>query len=429
VHAGDALGGWRSKQRKSPIVPARGSIHYLLFSEIAHMPHVLTINGGSSSIRFAIHEAARVPTRMVVGKLDRIGTGEALLYIDERSAGKPDVYKVSGIDAGAAVAILLERLEALTAFTAVAGVGHRIVHGMSRGEPELVTPQLTAALRGIAPYDPEHMPLEIDLIEAFARRHPQLPQVACFDTAFHRTMPRVATLLPIPRRYMHNGVQRYGFHGLSYTYVLGELARIGDPAAVSGRAVLAHLGGGASMAAILNGASIDTSMGFTPAAGLMMGTRSGDVDPGLLGYLSRTHSLGAQQLQAMLTLESGLLGVSETSADVRDLLARESSDVRAAEALALFCYTAKQRIGAYAAALGGLDTIVFTGGIGENAPLIRGRICEGLQFLGIDLDARLNLANAPLISKNSASVAVRVIRTDEEVVIAKLTMGVLGLTH
>jgi len=254
-----------------------------------------------------------------------------------------------------------------------------------------------------------------------------LPQVACFDTAFHRTMPRVATLLPIPRRYEAAGVRRYGFHGLSYEFLMEELVRIGDPAATKGRVILAHLGNGASLAAVREGRSIDTSMGFTPTSGLVMSTRSGDLDPGLVSYLARTDQMNAAQFQEMVNGESGLLGVSGISSDVRDLLAREANDVRAAEAIALFCYQAKKWIGSFAAALGGLDTLVFAGGIGENAPIIRTRMCEGLGFLGVKLNEVRNAKNASLISPDSGRVAVRVIRTDEELMIARSIIRVLGL--
>jgi len=283
-------------------------------------------------------------------------------------------------------------------------------------------------LRRLSPFDPEHLPLEIELIEAFRQRHPTLPQVACFDTAFHRTMPRVATLLPIPRRYEAEGVRRYGFHGLSYEFLMEELARLGDPAATGGRVILAHLGDGASLAAVRDGESIDTSMGFTPTAGLVMSSRSGDLDPGLVSYLARTEQMSAMQFQEMVNHASGLLGVSETSSDMRDLLDHEMQDVRAAEAVALFCYQAKKWIGAFAAALGGLDTLVFAGGIGENAPRVRERICDGLDFLGIELDQKRNAENAPLISSEAGRVKLRVIRTDEEIMIARSAARILHLS-
>jgi acetate kinase len=254
-----------------------------------------------------------------------------------------------------------------------------------------------------------------------------LPQVVCFDTAFHRSMPRVARLLPIPRRYEVQGIERYGFHGLSYQYLLEELARLGDPAAAKGRVILAHLGNGASLAAVRDGQSIDTSMGFTPTAGLVMGSRSGDLDPGLVYFLAHTEQMTASQFQHMVNHESGLLGVSEMSSDLSDLLARETHHVPAAEAVSLFCYQTKKWIGSFAAALGGLDTLVFSGGIGENATSVRARICDGLKFLGIELNETRNAISGPIISMDAKPVTVRVIRTDEEVMIARSVTRVLKL--
>jgi acetate kinase len=284
-------------------------------------------------------------------------------------------------------------------------------------------------LKSLSPFDPEHLPEEILLTEAFHRRYPDLSQVACFDTAFHHEMPRVARMLPIPRRYEAQGVRRYGFHGLSYAYLMEELTRLGDPAASKGRAVLAHLGSGASLAAVLDGKSIDTSMSFTPTAGVPMGTRTGDLDPGLLWYLARTEKTSAKQFNEMVNFESGLLGMSETSSDMHELLDHEKQDVRAAEAIALFCYQVKKWIGSFAAALGGLDTVVFAGGIGENAPPVRARICDGLGFLGIELDEKRNAANEAVISAATGRVIVRVIKTDEEWMIANIVSRVLGLSY
>ena len=284
---------------------------------------------------------------------------------------------------------------------------------------------MIAELREVQSLDPEHLPREIEIIEAMQEEYPRAPHVACFDTAFHRSMPPVATMLPIPRRYFAKGVQRYGFHGLSYTFLLKELNRLGDPAAVKGRVVMAHLGSGASIAAVLDGKSIDTSMAFTPTAGLVMGTRSGDLDPGLMSYLARRESMSAAQFQTLVNHESGLKGISETSADVRDLLERETEDPRAREAMAIFCYQAKKWIGAFAAALGGLDTLVFAGGIGENSAVVRQRICEGLQHLGIEIDGSENHRHADRISSGRA--VVRVIRTDEESVIAESTARLLSM--
>jgi acetate kinase len=282
-------------------------------------------------------------------------------------------------------------------------------------------------LHRLSPFDPEHLPEEILLTGAFHRRFPDLPQVACFDTAFHHDLPRVARLLPIPRRYEAQGVRRYGFHGLSYAFLIGELARVAGSEAAQGRVILAHLGNGASLAAVHGGKSIDTSMGFTPAAGLVMSTRSGDLDPGLLWYLAGTEGFDAKRFNEMVNFESGLLGVSETSSDMHDLLNREAQDVRVADAVALFCYQVKKWIGAFAAALSGLDTLVFAGGIGENAPVVRARICDGLEFLGIELEEEQNMANAGVISAAGSRVTVRVIHTDEEWMIAKTVCRVLGL--
>jgi len=389
-------------------------------------PCILTINGGSSSIRFAIYEAGEAGRLRLAGKIDRIGLSGTNLVVND-SEGTPHPPKaLAAADHRAAVKSLLDWLDLQPVFTSVTAVGHRIVQGMRHSEPERVTPKLLADLRCITAYDPDHLPREIALMEALQHRHPKLPQVACFDTAFHRTMPPVARLLPIPRRYASKGVERYGFHGLSYAFLMEELGRL-DPAAVKGRVILAHLGSGASLAAVRHGKCIDTSMGFTPASGLVMGTRTGDIDPGLPYYLSRTARMTEAKFQRMVNHESGLLGVSGSSSDLRDLCAREADDVHAAAAVELFCYQAKKWIGSYAAALGGVDTLVFSAGIGENAPMIRARICDGLGFLGINIDQGRNLKNAPLISPVRSRVRVRVIRTNEELMIAKYVTRILKL--
>ena len=388
---------------------------------------LLAINGGSSSIRFALYDVVEPLQLRLTGKVDRVGLSGISLTVKD-STGQPQFSGAIERDKHpSAVVFFLDWLETQPMFPSIEAVGHRVVHGMNHQDPEPVTPQLLDELRRIIPYDPKHLPLEIELIEAFRQRHPALPQVVCFDTAFHRSMPRVASLIPIPRRFDAAGIRRYGFHGLSYQFLTEKLASLGDPAAEKGRVILAHLGNGASMAAVRDGKSIDTSMGFTPTGGLVMGSRSGDLDPGLVSYLVRTEQMGAEQFQDMVTSESGLLGVSEISSDLRDLLARESEDVRAAEAVALFCYQATKWIGSFAAALGGLDTLVFAGGIGENAPLIRWRICEGLGFLGIEVNEERNTENAALISTDAGRVAVRVIPTDEELMIARSVKRVLGL--
>jgi acetate kinase len=380
---------------------------------------ILTINGGSSSIRFALYRVDEPLQRGLYGKVDRIGLSGTNLTFKDPTRNQQESRSLAISDHKSAANFLIDWLEEPNWFGSVRAVGHRVVHGMQHTAPELVTQELLDELHRISPYDPEHLPREIELIEAFRQRHPKLPQVACFDTAFHRTMPRVAKLLPIPRRYQAKGIQRYGFHGLSYTYLVEELARLGDPTATNGRVILAHLGNGASMAAVRAGQSIDTSMGFTATAGLPMSTRSGDLDPGLVSYLASTEHMTATQFQQMVNHESGMLGVSEISSDMRDLLAKEAGDGRAGEAVELFCYQAKKWIGSFAAALGGLDTLVFAGGVGENAPLIRERICAGLGFLGIELDESRNAKTAGVISTDASRATVRVIRTDEELMIAR----------
>src|SRR5487761_1936670 len=391
-------------------------------------PRILTINGGSSSIKFALFAASGAWQPILSGELERIGTARANLKV--RGLNPEDVLSKpeKAANATAAADALIEWIEEHIGQATLAAVGHRVVHGGPKYfAAQLVTDEMVEDLHRFSPFDPEHLPLEIELLKAFRQRHLHLPQVACFDTAFHRAMPRVATLLPIPRRYEAQGVRRYGFHGLSYEFLMAELVRLGDPAASKGRVILAHLGNGASLAAVRDGKSIDTSMSFTPTAGLVMSTRSGDLDPGLVSYFARAEQMNAAHFQKMVNHESGMLGLSETSSDMRDLLDREAKDVRAAEAVALFCYQAKKWIGSFAAALGGLDTLVFAGGIGENAPLVRERICDGLGFLGIELDRESNAKSAPLISSDAGRVKVRVIRTDEELMIARSVTRVLDL--
>ena len=390
------------------------------------MQSLLTINGGSSSIKFALYQVGEPLQRRLYGKIDRIGLSGTNLTFNDPTGNQQGSHSIAASDHRSAANVLIDWLVDQDGFASVVALGHRVVHGMKHIQPEIVTQALLDELHRIRPYDPDHLPREIELIEAFRRRHPKLPQVACFDTAFHHTMPRVARLLPIPRRFDARGVQRYGFHGLSYAYLMEELARVAGANVALGRVILAHLGNGASLAAVQGGKSIDTSMGFTPTSGLPMSTRSGDLNPGLTPYLARTEQITAKQFYEMINHESGLLGVSEISSDMRDLLAQEAADVRAAEAVALFCYQAKKWLGAFAAALGGLDTLVFSAGIGENCPSIRARICDGLGFLGIELNEARNAESAPLISTDAGRVAVRVIRTDEELMIARSVCRMLG---
>ncbi len=393
-----------------------------------NQPSVLTINGGSSSIKFAIFEVSDSLRRILEGSIERIGLPETTFRV--KGLNQEDTFSrlVTAPDHTVAVGVLMDWIEDRSGHNALTAVGHRVVHGGPKySQPQRITEEMIKELHRLSPFDPEHLPEEILLTEAFNRRFPNLPQVACFDTAFHRDLPRVARLLPIPRRYEAQGVRRYGFHGLSYAFLMEELTRVAGTKAAKGRVILAHLGNGASLAAVHDGKSIDTSMSFTPTAGVPMSTRSGDLDPGLVWYLTSTEKMNAKQFNEMVNFKSGLLGVSETSSDMHDLLDHEKQDVRAAEAVALFCYQVKKWIGSFAAALGGLDTLVFAGGIGENAPLVRARICDGLGFLGIELEDKRNAANEGVISTDASRIAVHVIHTDEELMIAKTVCRILSL--
>ncbi len=389
-------------------------------------PLILVLNGGSSSIRFALLCANGSLTRLRSGKLEKIGTPDAHLCVAANASQPAHRVNMSAPDRRGALVALINWLQQQGLADGLVAVGHRIVHGMTQFEPARITPELIARLRAIEPVDLDHLPVEIELIETLHDLLPGLAQVACFDTLFHRDLPLVASTLAIPRRYANEGVRRYGFHGISYTYLLEELERRAGRAAARGRVILAHLGGGASLAAVHHGRCIDTTMSFTPTAGLVMGTRSGDLDPSLAPYLQRTAKLTSSQFLKMVNHESGLLGVSETSADMQELLKAQACDHRAQEAIDLFCYQARKGIGAFAAALGGLDTLVFAGGIGESAASIRARICDGLQFLGVGVDEGLNALNESLIGASGARVAVHVIRTDEERIIARAARDLLA---
>lgn len=392
-------------------------------------PSILVFNAGSSSIKFALYQHAEPLALLLQGEVERLGCKTSPFTVKNAKGEILDQRNLTSTDRKSIINFLIHWFEQQDCFSSIKTVGHRVVHGMHHTAPEQVSQSLLTELHHISPFDPDHLPQEIEIIETLFWRHPTLIQVACFDTAFHRSIPRVAKLLPIARRFTENGAQRYGFHGLSYAYLMQELESLGEVAAKEGRVILAHLGNGASMAAVLNGKSIDTSMCFTPASGLPMSTRSGDLDPGLISYLMQNKKMTSSQLRNMVNYESGLLGVSETSSDMRVLLENEATDPRAAEAVAMFCYQAKKFLGAYAAALGGVDTLVFTGGIGEHAPLIRARICEGLEFLGIKLNKASNAKNTSLISAVGSRVKVYVIHTNEELMIARSVAQMIPLRN
>ena len=390
--------------------------------------YILALNGGSSSIRFAFFRAHEDLDLAFSGKLGGIGNKKSAPVLTTNFSDQTESVKIQENTYEHAIHFLINWLENRTEFSRVSAIGHRIVHGMKYTEPQEVTPDLLDYLIKISPYDPEHLPEEIKLIELFSKRHPDLKQVACFDTSFHAQMPSIAKWLPMPRHFREKGLQRYGFHGLSYTYLMQELESQAGNKAANGKVILAHLGNGASLAAVKQGKSIDTTMGFTPASGVMMGTRSGDLDPGAAWYLMQFEKLSPKQFNHLVNHESGLLGISETSSDMQELMKSEVADNRAAEAIELFCYQIKKSIGSFAAVLGGINTLVFSGGIGENITQIRSRICQDLGFLGIELDEKRNQINDPVISTETGKVTIRVIATNEELMIARLVRQVLNYT-
>jgi acetate kinase len=378
---------------------------------------ILCVNSGSSSLKFALYRMGTEPEALIVrGAVERIGLAGGRLWV-RNADRKPLTEGYEDFpDHTAALRGLHEAAEALRLPPSDA-IGHRVVHGgPDHTRPERVTPELVETLRELVAFAPLHLPSEILCIEATLRRFPNRPQVACFDTAFHRHMPERAQRFPLPRALWEEGVRRYGFHGLSYEYIVEML---GD--ATAGRIIVAHLGNGASMAAIKDGQPIDTTMGFTPTGGLMMGTRTGDLDPGILLYLINEKRYDARQLARLVNHEAGLLGVSGISSDMKTLLDKRASDPHAAQAVELFCYQLRKTIGALAAALGGLDTLVFTGGIGERAAPVRWEVCRGLECLGVRLDAQRNEASADAISTPQSPCTVQVIPTQEDLMIARHT--------
>ena len=382
--------------------------------------YILTVNAGSSSIKFALFDVNDVSSKVLEAAVENIGQPSASLVTSEGSRSvTADTY--SG-----AAKLLTEWLAAQVAMPSVVTVGHRIVHGgLNYYTAQIATDAVLADLWQLAAFDPKHLPIELDLVAVLQGLLPQAQQVLCFDTAFHHDLPVRARLLPIPRHFAAAGIRRYGFHGLSYAFIVEELRRVEGDVAARGKVVVAHLGSGASLVALQEGRPIDTTMSMTPASGIPMSTRSGDLDPGLASYLAQTQGYDIERFNHMVNFESGLLGLSETTADMKQLLEIEAEDERAKDAVDVFCYQVKKSIGSLAAALGGLNTIVFTGGMGENAPKVRARVCEGLEFLGITIDDARNQQNARLVSADSSRVGVHVIHTDEAVTIARETIHLL----
>lgn len=381
---------------------------------------ILTINGGSSSIKFSLYKINDHLEQLFNGEIENIGTNKSTLNFNNFTDQQKNSFDFEATDHSQAANHLIDLLEKQKHFDSVKAIGHRIVHGMQHTQPEIISDELLDELKKISNYDPEHLPEEIKLIEVFKTRYPELKQIACFDTSFHTTMPMIAKLLSIPRRYYEMGIQRYGFHGLSYAYLMQELENIAGKEIAQGKIILAHLGNGASLAAVKEGKSMDTSMGFTPTSGLPMSTRTGDLDPGVAWYLMQDEKLTPKEFSLLINHESGLLGISETNSDMRELMKIEDTDQRAKEAIELFCYQTKKCIGSYAAVLGGLDVLVFSGGIGEHSPEVRSKICDDLEFLGVELDKIKNMNNESIISTEISKVKVRVIKTNEELMIAKM---------
>jgi acetate kinase len=386
---------------------------------------LLTVNTGSSSLKVALYRLGENESEKEAPELfaeaERIGLPHSLLRFQNVRGDTFEEQRAELPDHAAALRALLDQLRVKGLDRDLVAVGHRVVHGGDRyREPQRITAEVLDYLRTLIPTDPDHMPQALAAIEAISQTFPAVPQVACFDTAFHGRMPRVARIYALPRWAAQAGVVRYGFHGLSCEYVMEQL-RTADPALADGRIIIAHLGNGASMTAVRGGVGIDTTMGFTPTGGLVMGTRTGDLDPGVLLHMLLSTGMAPAEVSELVNREAGLLGVSGESADMRDLLSREEHEPHAAEAISLFCYQAKKFLGALAAVLGGLDTLVFTGGIGAHAAPVRWRICEGLGFLGIRLVPRRNAAHAPIISCDDNPVTVRVMRTNEDLMIARRT--------
>ncbi|MGD8842271.1 MAG: acetate/propionate family kinase [Gammaproteobacteria bacterium] len=366
--------------------------------------HCLCVNSGSSSLKVALYRIGHdsIEHRLWHAAALEIGTPQS--RVERKHCSETHSLP----DHRAALDVLLRKMET----TRVDAVGHRVVHGGERTRPERVTPDLLARLHALIPLAPLHLPAALAGIAAVGERLPDVPQVACFDSAFHAGLPAVASTLPLPHHLRALGIRRYGFHGLSCEYIVSELGGLAQ-----GRIVVAHLGNGASLTAIMDGESVDTTMSFTPTGGVMMGTRSGDLDPGVLLYLMREQGFDAAALESLLNHEAGLLGVSGLTPDMSVLLGRDEPGARLA--VSLFAYQVRKALGALSAALGGLDRLVFTGGIGEHAAPVRGSICSGLDYLGIRLDAARNAANAQCISADGSSCEVLVIPTDEDRIIAR----------
>jgi len=382
------------------------------------------INCGSSSIKFALYMLGAHEELIAQGAAERIGLSEGWLWLNNGSGKRLSDLKTQLPDNHRAIELIFKQVIEKHNYPVPDAVGHRLAHGgPNHLTPEMVTPELMKILNACIALAPIHLPGELDCIEAVGKHYPQLPQVVCFDTTFHSQMPEMGRLLPLDYHLTQEGIHRYGFHGLSYEYITGVLGT-----SVKGRVIIAHLGSGSSMTALKDGAPQDTTMGFSPLGGLMMGTRSGELDPGILLYLMDEKGYDSGRLQDLLYHHSGLMGVSRISSDMKTLLDQRNQSLQASQAIALYCHTVRKYIGALSAVLGGLDTLVFTGGIGERAAPIRWMICSGLAYLGIALDPHHNDSHSDIISATPGQCTVRVIPTNEDIMIARHTQEVLFKT-
>jgi len=378
---------------------------------------VLVLNVGSSSLKAAAFDIETARPELIFGATVTTRGAQRIAAVRTGANAPAHDEQIGNLGPTGAIGWLLDRLEQDKLSDGVSAVGHRLVHGGARFEgPVWLEPRALADLRTLIDIAPDHLPAELEVIDAVARQWPHVRQAGCFDTAFHRHLPTQARVFGLPRDVTDAGIVRYGFHGLSYEFVVQTLRTAG---ALGQRLVVAHLGSGSSLAAILDGHSIDTTMGLTPAGGVVMATRSGDLDPGVLLHLMRTRRLGVDELNRMVNVDGGLAGISGVTGDMQTLLDRALTDPHAREAVDIFCYQVRKAVAALAAALGGLDTLVFTAGIGEHSAVVRERVARGLGWCGVTLDRDLNAANAPVISLPGAPVTVRVVPTNEELMIAR----------
>jgi len=386
----------------------------------ADTPCILTINPGSTSIKIAIYEWKEMPAPFLEAIIDNIGTTEASLSISCKDPTYNQVHPIEVKNHDTAAKILVDKLKQLGFSQNIKVIGHRIVHGGPKYfKPSLIDNQVLEDMSNLLLLDPIHIPMELELIKSFQDLFPNVLQVASFDTSFHHHLPTVAQTLALPRHYESIGLRRYGFHGLSCSYIMTALKNLVGEERANGRIIIAHLGGGVSLTAIRDGKSVDTTMGLTPNSGVPMATRSGDIDSGLPLLLSQLDKIDFEEFNDLVNFQSGLLGVSETTADMKQLVENQNNDPRAKQAVDFFCYQIKKAIGSLSATLDGIDILVFTGGIGENSAIIRDKICTNLTFLGIQLDHSNNRSNQRVISDVSSHTQVRVIHTIESSIIAK----------